>query len=73
VTSLIFENDLGEGHRGEIVAGGGVDHRDLLAGPDHLLQLFERDVPALLGVVELAVRVPLDDVGHALSPDPAGV
>jgi len=31
---------------------------DFLAGPDHLLDLFERDVTTLLRVVELRIRVP---------------
>src|SRR5262249_59714368 len=34
---------------------------------DQLLEFLERDVPALLRVVELAVRVPLDHVRHPRS------
>src|SRR6267142_2030944 len=61
---LVLENDLGQRHGREVLTRGGVDDRDLLARTDHLLDLFERDVAALLRVVEFSVRVPLDHVRH---------
>src|SRR5439155_7131025 len=64
VIALVLEDDLGQGDRRQVFAGGGVDHRDLLAGANHLLDLLERDVATLLRVVELSVQVPFDDVRH---------
>src|SRR4029453_2987463 len=64
MTALVLQDDLGEGHRGQILPGGDVDHGDLAARPDELLELFERHVAALLRVVELAIRVSLDNVRH---------
>src|SRR3989441_11677690 len=64
VIALVLENDLGERHRRQVFAGGGVHDRDLLAVADHLLDFFEGDVAALLRVVELPIGVPLDDVRH---------
>jgi hypothetical protein len=63
-SALVLENDLRERDRGEVLARAGVHHGDLAAGADHLLDLLEGDVAALLGVVELAVGVALDDVRH---------
>src|SRR5262245_30230118 len=65
VAPLRLQDDLREGDRGQILAGGRVDHGDLLPRPDHVLDLVEGHVAALLGVVELPVRVALDDVRHA--------
>src|SRR6185369_992569 len=62
--ALVLEDDLGERDRGEVFTGGGVHDGDLSPRPDHLLDLFEGDVPALLRVVELSVGVALDDVRH---------
>ena len=45
-----------------------VDDLDVFAGADHLGDLIERHVAAALRVVELAVRVPLDDPVSAMSP-----
>ena len=67
MVALVLEDDLGERHRGQVLAGGHVDDRDLLARADQLFELLEGDVAALLRVVELAVRVPLDHVRHARS------
>src|SRR5678815_3407943 len=61
---LVLENDLGERDRGQVFPRGHVHDRDLLARADELFELFERDVPALLRIVELAVRVTLDHVRH---------
>src|ERR1700733_12264019 len=58
---LFFEDDLRERDRREIFFGLVVDDLDVVALPDHLADLIERDVPAMLRVVELAVRVALDD------------
>jgi hypothetical protein len=59
VAPLVLENDLREGDRGQVFARRDIDDGDLLAGAD---QLLERDVAALLGIVELTVRVTLDDI-----------
>src|SRR5262249_18319300 len=64
MVALVLEDDLGQGDRCQVLAGRGVDHRDLFSGANHLLDLLEGDVAALLSVVELSVRVPLDDVRH---------
>src|SRR5262249_12176818 len=64
VIALVLEDDLRERHRRQVFAGRGVHDGDLLAVTDHLLDLFEGDVAALLRVVELPVGVPLDDVRH---------
>ena len=62
--ALVLEDDLGQGHRGEILAGRRVDDGDLFARADHLLDLFEGDVSTLLRIVELSVGVAFDDVRH---------
>src|SRR6266850_2524084 len=62
--ALVLEDDLRERDRGEVLAGPRVHHGDLATAADHLLDLLEGDVPALLRVVELTVGVPLDDVRH---------
>src|SRR4029450_4060493 len=70
VVALVLEDDLGERHRGQILAGGDVHHRDLLARANELLELFQRDVAALLRIVELAIGVSLDHVRHGASLTP---
>ena len=35
--------------------------------PHHIGDLQQRDVPAIAGIVELAIRVPLDDPPRALA------
>src|SRR5712691_10880054 len=47
MVALVLEDDLRERHRGEVLAERRGHHRDLLARPDHLLDLFERHVPTL--------------------------
>src|SRR5438552_7011865 len=64
VVSLVLEDDLRERHRGQVLAGRRIEDRDLPAGTDHLLDLFEGHVAAFLGVVELSVRVSLNYVRH---------
>src|SRR6185295_14304841 len=59
---LFLEDDLRQGDGGEVVLGAVVDDLHLGALLDHLGDLVERDVPALDGVVELPVRVALDDL-----------
>jgi hypothetical protein len=66
---LVLEDDLGQRHRGQVLAAGRVDDGDLLAGADHLFDLLEGHVPALLSIVELAVGVPLDHVRHGGTSD----
>src|SRR5438445_603130 len=61
---LVLENDLRESDRGQVFSRGDIHHGNLLAGADQLLELLERDVAALLSIVELSVRVPLDDIRH---------
>src|SRR4029077_17729399 len=62
--ALVLEDDLGQGHRRQVFAGGGIHHRDLLAGANHLLDFLEGDVATFLRIVELSIRVPRDDVRH---------
>src|SRR5262249_3414922 len=65
--ALVFQDDLGQRDGGQILARSGVDDRDLPAAANHLLDLLEGDVPALLRVVELPVRVAFDDVRHRVT------
>ncbi len=58
---LFLEDDLRQRDGRQIFLGLVVDDLDVVALPDHLADLIERDVPAVLRVVELAVRVTLDD------------
>ena len=62
--ALVLEDDLGQRDRREVFPARRVDHGDLAAGANHLLDLLERHVAALLRVVQLTVGVPLDDVRH---------
>ncbi len=59
-----------ERDRGQVFLGLVVDDLDVVAVADHLADLIERDVPAVLRVVELAIGVSLDDprLGHGRSP-----
>jgi hypothetical protein len=66
VVSLVLENDLRQRDGREVLAARGVHDGDFLAAPDHLLDFFKGDVPALLRVVQLTVRIPLDDVRHGV-------
>src|SRR4029078_4866768 len=47
--------------RGQVFLGLVVDDLDVVAIANHLADLVERDVPAVLGVIEPAIRVSLDD------------
>src|SRR5213595_3636204 len=49
---------------GQVFSRGDIHHGNLLSGADQLLELLERDVAALLSIVELSVRVSLDDIRH---------
>src|SRR5262245_25709693 len=62
--AFVLEDDLGQRHRGEVFAAGGVDDRDFFAVTNHLLDFLEGDVTTLLRVVEFPIGVPLDDVRH---------
>jgi hypothetical protein len=73
VIPLVLQDDLREGDRREVLAGRHVHDRDLPARPDQLFELLERDVTALLRVVELAIRVALDDVRHDRSQSSTAV
>src|SRR5690606_4081153 len=57
----LLRDDEGERHIRLVFLRCIVDDLDVLAGPNHLRNLKERDVAAALRIVELAVRVPLDD------------
>jgi hypothetical protein len=63
----LVEDDLGEGLRGHVAAGGIVDHSHRLTLAYPARDLLERDVAALLGVVELAAFVALDEPDHRCS------
>src|SRR5438874_4027015 len=63
---LFLEDDLRQRDRGQVFLGAVVDDLHLGAALDHLGDLVERDVPALDRVVELSVRIPLDDLRFLL-------
>ena len=54
---LLARDDLQQDAAGDVLAALVVDHLDALAARDELAQVVERDVPALLGVVEAPVGV----------------
>jgi hypothetical protein len=56
-----FGDDLQQHRAGEVIAGLGVAHLELLAVDHELTHLFERDIARNLGVVQTAIRVFLDD------------
>src|SRR6185312_2601146 len=58
---LFFEDDLRERDGRQIFFRLVIDDLDVIAIANHLADLVERDVPAVLRIVELAVRVALDD------------
>src|SRR6185369_1531601 len=60
---LFLEDDLRERDRRQIFFCFVVYDFYVIAIPDHLADLIERDVPAVLGIVELAIGVALDDPG----------
>ena len=62
----LIENDLRQGLAGDDVAADVVHHLDLLAVAYLIGNLFERNVAALLGVVELATFVASDHSRHGL-------
>ena len=49
---------------GDVFAGFVVDDADVFTGLDQLRDALERDIAAGLGVVELSVRVALDQHAH---------
>jgi len=61
--ALGVDQDLRKRHRGDVLAALVVDHADGLAGLDQLGDALERDVATRCRVVELAVRVALDEDG----------
>src|SRR3989442_2111890 len=64
MVALVLEDDLGQGHGGEVFAPRPVDDGDLLAPPDHLFDLLEGHVPTLFGVVEFPIPVSPDYGSH---------
>ena len=58
---LLFVNDLSERDFGEVRFGAVVDDLDFLAAANELGDAIERDVFAVARVVQLSVRVALDD------------
>jgi hypothetical protein len=68
----LVEDDLGQRLSGDVGAGGVVHHPNLLAAPDPLRQLVERDVTALFGVVKLPALVSLDQAHHFGHPSALG-
>ncbi len=61
-------NDEGEGDLGLVLFGCVVDDLHVFAGANHASDLQERDVLAVARIVELAVRVTLDDASSAFGP-----
>ena len=72
VRLLLLVDDLREGDLGEVVLRVVVDDLHFFARADHLGDLEERDVAAVLRVVELPVRVALDDASADVLDDVAG-
>ena len=62
--SSLFGDDLGERLRRDVIRRLVVDHANLLPTADPSGQFLERDVAALLGVVEFAATVALDESNH---------
>src|SRR5690606_39767063 len=66
---FLLGDDLQQHLAGEVVAGLGVAHLEVLAVDDQLSHVLDRDVAGDLGVVEATVRIFLDDAyGHAQNP-----
>jgi hypothetical protein len=59
---LHVEDDLAESDVGDVLAGVAIDDADVVALTEQIGDDLEGDVPARVGVVELPVRVPLDDM-----------
>lgn len=53
-----LQDDLGQDHRGQVLARGLVHHLDLVAGRHQPAQPLHRRIAAGVGIVELAVPVP---------------
>ena len=64
----LLEDDYRQSLRRDVGRALVVDDLDLLAVTDPGGELFQRDVAALLGVVQLATAVPLDKSDHDLPP-----
>ena len=64
LVALGVDQDLRERDRGDVLAALVVDHAHVLVGLEEVGDALERDVAARLGVVELAIRVALDQDGH---------
>src|SRR5262249_1080695 len=60
---FLLEDDLRQCDRREVLFGLVVDDLDVVAIANHLADLVERYISAVLGVVQLAVRISLDDPG----------
>src|SRR5262249_36423044 len=60
---FLLEDDLRQGDRGEVLFGLVVDDLDVVAIANHLGDLVERYISAVLGVVQFSVRISLDDPG----------
>ena len=57
----LFGDDQRQRDLGLVFLGRVVDDLHVFACPHHVGDLQQRDVPAIARIVELAVRVPLDD------------
>src|SRR6185369_12199707 len=60
---LFLEDDLRQRDRRQILFCFVIYDFYVVAVPDHLADLVERYVPTVFGIVELTVRVALDDPG----------
>src|SRR6185436_4770038 len=58
---LFLEDDLRQRDRGQVFLGLVVDDLDVVAVANHLADLVQRNVATVLGVIELAICVSLDD------------
>ncbi len=60
--ALLARDDLRQDRGREVLARVTLDHRDIAAVAHETGDVLERDVPPRVGVVQLAVRILLDQV-----------
>jgi len=58
---FLFEDDLRQNRPRDVLAGLGIGHDEILAGPHHLREIFQRYIRARARVIEATIGVFLDD------------
>jgi hypothetical protein len=58
---FLVEDDLRQNRAGDVFAAARIAHFEIYSVPDHLREMFQRDIARTLGVVEPTVGVFLDD------------